>query len=129
MLGTSQSTIARLENREYGKFSLSTLIELAKAFDVALMVEFVTFKDFLIRTRNMSQSALRVDQFSREALDFLCSEDNASLLLIRGGATNMHSDPAATNDSTVTMRRPTPTNDSIEMLLNMDSTPIQQQVA
>src|SRR3954470_21154687 len=39
--GKPQSTIRRLENLEYGKWNVSTLLELAEAFDVALEVRFI----------------------------------------------------------------------------------------
>jgi transcriptional regulator with XRE-family HTH domain len=83
-LNTSQSTIARLENRDYGKFSLNTLLELAQAFDVALIVEFAEFPDFLLRTKNMSERALARSKFARKSLDFLCRDERPTLSLVSG---------------------------------------------
>ncbi len=41
--GKAQETISQLENPNYGKYSLTTLKQLAAAFDVALLVRFVSF--------------------------------------------------------------------------------------
>jgi len=83
-LGTSQSAVARLENREYGKFSLQTLLDLAKAFDVALVVEFAEYRDFLLRTRNMSEGALARRKFSRASLESLCTDSDTRFYVLNG---------------------------------------------
>lgn len=62
--GTSQSVIARLENPDYGKFSLSTLAKFASAYDVGLLVRFVSFSELLDRTRDLSPERLNVPSFA-----------------------------------------------------------------
>ncbi len=42
-----QSMISRYENPDYGKYSLSTLFDFARAFDVALEVKFAPFSDII----------------------------------------------------------------------------------
>lgn len=42
-----QPMISRYENPDYGKYSISTLLELASAFDVALAVRFVPFSELV----------------------------------------------------------------------------------
>ena len=74
-LGKPQSNVSRLENRDYGSFTLATLLELAAAFDVGLSVEFVRYDDFLRRTNDLSPGALNVPDFSRDALTVLCHDD------------------------------------------------------
>ena len=59
----TQSGVARLEDPEYGKFSLTTLLSLASAFDVALLVRFVRFSELLQRTRDLSPTELNVASF------------------------------------------------------------------
>ena len=59
LTGKKQSTISRLENTEYGKVSVQTLIDIACAADVALVVKFASYPDFLDQTRNMSVDALQ----------------------------------------------------------------------
>lgn len=40
-----QPMISRYENPDYGRYSITTLLELAKAFDVALVVRFAKFSE------------------------------------------------------------------------------------
>ncbi len=54
----AQAAIARLENPDYGRFSVSTLLEVASAFDVALMVRFVAFGNLLRHVTDAAPSAL-----------------------------------------------------------------------
>ncbi len=56
-LGKPQSAVSRLEDPDYGKMTVSTLLELAAAFDVALAVRFVDFPCFVEMTRDLSRSA------------------------------------------------------------------------
>jgi transcriptional regulator with XRE-family HTH domain len=42
-----QPMISRYENPDYGKYSISTLLELANVFDVALAVRFVPFSELV----------------------------------------------------------------------------------
>ena len=58
-----QSVVSRLEDPEYGKLSVQTLLEVAATFDVALIVQFVGFPEFLRRTRDVSPEAMRADSF------------------------------------------------------------------
>jgi transcriptional regulator with XRE-family HTH domain len=74
ILGKPQSNVSRLENREYGNFTLNTLLELASAFDVGLVVEFVPYDDFLRRTHDLSTTHLQVRSFSKSALEPLCRD-------------------------------------------------------
>ncbi len=72
-LGKPQSNVSqRLENREYSGFTLTTLLEVASAFDVALVAEFVPYVDFLKRTNDLSKRALEVDGFDRASLEPIC---------------------------------------------------------
>ncbi|WP_164757897.1 MULTISPECIES: helix-turn-helix transcriptional regulator [unclassified Mesorhizobium] len=56
-----QSVISRLENTEYGKVTVQTLLDIASGLDVALLVQFVSYPDFLKRTADMSDKALQPD--------------------------------------------------------------------
>jgi len=64
-----QSTVARLENPDYGQFSMSTLLEVASAFDVALLVRFVSYSDFLRLVTDATPGALAPLQFSDDTFD------------------------------------------------------------
>jgi transcriptional regulator with XRE-family HTH domain len=63
VLNKPPSVICRLENPDYGKLSIQTLLEIASAFDVALLVQYVSFPEFLRRTRDVSQDALNAESF------------------------------------------------------------------
>ncbi len=74
--GKSQSAIARLENPDYGKFSLTTLLELASAFDIALLIRFVSFSNLLEAISDLSPDALAVASYGHDAL---CQSAEAAL--------------------------------------------------
>lgn len=59
LTGKKQSTISRLENTEYGKVTVQTLLDIACASDVALIVEFASYPKFLEETRLMTVEALQ----------------------------------------------------------------------
>ena len=57
----TQSVISRLESSEYGKVSVQTLLDVASSLDVALLVQFVSYPEFLDRTRDKSEDAMQPD--------------------------------------------------------------------
>ena len=77
LMGKPQSNVARLEDREIARYTLSTLLELAAAYDVGLVVEFVSYEEFLRRTNDLRPAKLQVRSFNRTALDPLCQEITA----------------------------------------------------
>jgi transcriptional regulator with XRE-family HTH domain len=64
MLGKPQSVLSRIEDPDYGKLSLQTLLEVASTFDVALLVQFADFPDFIGRMSNVSPEALNKQSFN-----------------------------------------------------------------
>jgi transcriptional regulator with XRE-family HTH domain len=66
--GKTQSVISRVEDPDYGKLSLQTCLELAAAYDLPLLVQFVEWDDWLSRMSNMSPSALRKRSFDANRL-------------------------------------------------------------
>lgn len=64
--GKPQSVISRLEDPDYGKLSVQTLLDLASAFDVALMVGFVAFSEMLEKIQDVSPERLAVPNFSND---------------------------------------------------------------
>lgn len=88
--GKSQSNIARLEDPDYGKFSVQTLLEIADAFDVWLSVEFVSFKTGLARTANRSPSILNAEPFSVHDINELKPDTKSTTTAIR---TNLNQTP------------------------------------
>jgi transcriptional regulator with XRE-family HTH domain len=63
-LGKPQSVLSRIEDPSYGKLSVQTLLEIAAAFDVALLIRFVSFPAFVAATRNLTTGDMCVDEFS-----------------------------------------------------------------
>jgi transcriptional regulator with XRE-family HTH domain len=58
-IGKTQSVVSRLEDTEYGRVTVQTLLDVACALDVALVVKFSSYPDFLSQTRDASVSALQ----------------------------------------------------------------------
>lgn len=58
-IGKKQSMISRLEDTEYGRVTVQTLLDVACALDVALVVKFASYPDFLFQTRDASVAALQ----------------------------------------------------------------------
>jgi len=78
--GKPQNAISRIEDPDYGKFTIRTLLDLADAFDVALSVRFVSFGKLLDQLKDVSPSALAVQNFEREQEYYgAASESNAAI--------------------------------------------------
>lgn len=60
LIGSKQSSIARAEDTAYGRHSITTLVKIAHAFGCALLVRFVSYKEFLKTTEDTSVEALTV---------------------------------------------------------------------
>ncbi len=61
--GKPANVINRLENPESGGNTIRTCLEMAAAFDVALLVKFVSYSRFLKEFEDVSPSALEVPSF------------------------------------------------------------------
>lgn len=57
--GKTQSTISRLECEDYGRVSVKSLLDVACAMDVGLIVKFVSYPEFLDGTRDKSELAMQ----------------------------------------------------------------------
>ena len=66
LAGMKQEAICRLENPNYGSFTLKTLKDLASAFDVALMVKFVPFSELAKWDLNLSATSLDVPSYDED---------------------------------------------------------------
>ena len=60
-LDKKQSVISRLEDPERSKASVQTLLDIASGCDVALVVRFVSYPEFLAQTSDMSPEGLQAD--------------------------------------------------------------------
>jgi transcriptional regulator with XRE-family HTH domain len=61
-----QGNVLRWEDPNYGKFSLSTLIEIATIFDVGLIAKFVSFEELLASVSDLRPSRLAVLSYDKE---------------------------------------------------------------
>lgn len=55
-IGTKQSSISRFEDPEYGAHSLEALKEIAKAFDCALSVKFISYGDLASESEHLAET-------------------------------------------------------------------------
>ena len=65
-LGKHQSWVSQLENPNYGKLTLTTLLEVASTLDVALEVDFVPFSRIIDRSHHLSPEWFIVPSFDAE---------------------------------------------------------------
>lgn len=79
---TTQTVISRLESPDYGNLTVNTLLTLASAFDVALLVRFVSFSDLVRATNKLSPEDLAVPRYNDEKqVAFSVSRSTAAPLL------------------------------------------------
>lgn len=66
LLDVKQPLVSAWENPNYGKYTLSTLKEVAKVFDVGLLVRFVPFGLLVDWTTDLKPDAIAPPSFSEE---------------------------------------------------------------
>lgn len=67
LIGKPQRVVSRLENEDYGKVTLQTLIDIAEKLDIALVVRFTDFPTFLRSTTDVSETAFAPRAFRQAA--------------------------------------------------------------
>ncbi len=63
-----QSAISRIEDPDYGKLSLQTLFDLASAYDLPLLIQFVSWEEWLSRMNDVSSVAMQRDAFNADRI-------------------------------------------------------------
>lgn len=66
LLEKRQPLVSSWENPNYGKYTLGTLKDLAKAFDVGLLVRFVPFSTLVDWTINLTSDVIAPPNFTEE---------------------------------------------------------------
>lgn len=66
MAGMASERITVLEDPNYARFTLSTLLRLADALDVALIVRFAPFSELLKWASHLSSNAVDIPQFAED---------------------------------------------------------------
>lgn len=62
-IGKPQSVVSRLEDTEYGRVTLKTLLDIAGTLNISVVVKFVSFDEFLRQHGDISPAALAVETF------------------------------------------------------------------
>jgi hypothetical protein len=73
-----QTVVSRMEDPNYGKWTLQTLFDVAEKLDVALFVRFVDFPTFLRLTEDISDRGARPEPYRQEAVDDVARQTVAS---------------------------------------------------
>jgi len=91
LLGKPQSVVSRLEDPDYGKMTLQTLLEVANVFDVALEVRFVSYSSFVGNSRDVSVESMRVpdfkDDLGMKGLSSVAVRGGTQLIVAEAGST------------------------------------------
>jgi transcriptional regulator with XRE-family HTH domain len=93
-----QSVVSRLEDPDYGKLSVQSLLEVASAFDVALLIQYISYPEFLRCTRDVSPQALEAESFDEKQFMIVENSQNLGVMARRIEPTiNIFDQPATTN--------------------------------
>jgi hypothetical protein len=63
-----QNVISRLEDPEYGKMTVQTLLEVAAAFDLPLWIDMPEWNDWLLSIRDVPKTGFKRTSFDAESL-------------------------------------------------------------
>ena len=85
-LGMRQNVVSRLENPGYGRWTLQTLLDVARALDIGLVVRFTDFPTFLSVSGDQTDSAARPLPFDADALDRAAEEQSTTTIKGGGGS-------------------------------------------
>jgi hypothetical protein len=70
-----------MEDPNYGKLTVQTLLEVAAVFDVALSIRFVSFPTFVAQIRDLTEASMQVEGFDQSAFA-IASEERKEATLV-----------------------------------------------
>lgn len=73
-IGKPQSVVSRIENTAYGGVSIQTLLDVCEPLDIALVVKFASFDEFLRQHSDVSPAALVVESYDETIFRLKCDE-------------------------------------------------------
>jgi transcriptional regulator with XRE-family HTH domain len=94
-LGVKQPLVSSWENPDYGRYSLGTLKDLAKAFDVGLLVRFVPFSTLVDWALNLTSDTIAPPSFGEEEKYHITMPDSTSFNPVRDVNANSMSNPVS----------------------------------
>ena len=96
-IGKPQSVVSRLEDTEYGRVTLKTLLDIAGTLNISVVVKFVSFDEFLRQHGDISPAALAVETFDETVFRLKNEEVQPTRLDVSGTQITVAStDPDAT---------------------------------
>jgi transcriptional regulator with XRE-family HTH domain len=108
--GKNQGNISHWEDPDYGRYSLTTLKDMAMAFDVALLVKFIPFSELVEDMVNLSETRLLPPSFVDEQThEHILAYVSATAGIMEGTTKDtdayepLHQEPPPDNTSKVKM--------------------------
>jgi transcriptional regulator with XRE-family HTH domain len=77
-MGTTQTTVSRLEDPSYGRYTMRTLLALCRVFDVAFFVRFMPFSKFVSATWDTRPEHFEAATYEDEATSVQFFTENRS---------------------------------------------------
>ena len=62
-LSSKQSVVSRMEDPAYGKMTIQSLLDIGSNLDVALWIQFISYPEFIRRTRDVSTARMEVPSY------------------------------------------------------------------
>ena len=84
-LGTTQGVVSRLEDPSYGRIGFKTMVDLARVFDVAPVLKFMSTVSILRERWVIDRESMRVPSFEEEAMTVAFFEPSDLMNVAIGG--------------------------------------------
>ncbi len=122
-LGKPQSVVSRLEDPDYGKVTLQTLLEVAAAFGLPLYIDLPNWDEWFRLMEDMSRRNMKREEFNVEHLAEAAEHQGAFIPLPSAEATNIAPPPEQPLSARENVRI-----SGIQTALNSSSSPAMKSV-